>query len=157
MEFNFIKNGALTARINGLIKTAEARREYFWNVLYNCVLRSYEHNDVSYVNKGLAMAKAVGRYKATLAILKQVVPYTFKEGAFGGKRKVGMYDKLHLTFGDVIKALVAQQIDDDTKPKVPKAYDFYASLENFLKKAEVNDVTHADVIEAIRDADKKAA
>lgn len=157
MNFELISNAALSARIGGLIKTAAKQREYFWNIMYNAAQRCYEHNDVSWVNKALAMAKTVGRYKATLAILKLVVPYQFKDGAFGGKRKVGMYDKLHLTFADIIKIEVARQLDEDAKPHTPKPYDFYASLENFLKKAEANDVSEAEVIEAIRDHQKKAA
>ena len=32
MNFNIIKNQALSARINGLIKTAEKQREYYWNI-----------------------------------------------------------------------------------------------------------------------------
>ena len=91
-----LSNKSLSARIGGIIKTAEQQRVYYWNILFNCVNRCYEHNDVSWVNRGLAMSKAVGRYRATKAILQQVTPFKFdtKTQEFGGKRKQGMYEKL---------------------------------------------------------------
>ncbi len=159
MEFNIISNRSLSARINGIINTAEARLENYWNVLFNCVNRCYEHNDVSWVNKGLEAARAEGRYRATVAILKEVVPFKFSQAeGFHGKRSIGRHNKLVDKYAEVLMALITQQKEADTKAKEKKSeYDFYKALENFLKKAHKNDVSDAEVIEAIRELQKQAA
>lgn len=159
MEFTIINNRSLAARIKGIVNTAEQRRENYWNVLFNCVNRSFEHNDVSWVNRGLEAARAEGRYRATLAILKQVVPFGFDKSTqqFGGKRKLAMYNKLKDNYAEVLMALITQQQERDSKASEPQAYDFYKALGNFLSKAHKHDVTDAEIIEAIREAAKQAA
>ena len=121
-----ISNKALSARIGGIIKTAENQRVYYWNILFNCVDRCFEHNDVSWINRGLAMSKAVGRYRATKAILQQVVPFKFdtKTQQFGGKRKVNMYEKLENKYGTVLQALVEAQHESDNAPAKAKDWEY---------------------------------
>jgi len=159
MKFETISNAALSARIGGLIKTAEKQREYYWNVLFNTVNRCYEHNDVSWVNKGLAMAKAVGRYRATKAILQQVVPFKFdaKTQQFGGKRKANMHDKLESKYGTVLLALIQSQHEDDNKPVKAKDWEYEKARNNFLKACVNHDKDLADVVVDIKDYVKKAA
>jgi hypothetical protein len=159
MNFNIIKNQALSARINGLIKTAEKQREYYWNILFNCVNRCYEHNDVSWVNKGLAMSKAVGRYRATKAILQQVVPFKFdaKTQEFGGKRKQGMYEKLESKYGTVLLSLIESQHEADNKPAKAKDWEYEKARTNFMKACAKHDVDLDEVVVDIRDYVKSQA
>lgn len=159
MEFNIIKNQALAARINGLIKTAEKQREYYWNVLFNCVNRCYDHNDVSWINKGLAMSKAVGRYRATKAILQQVVPFKFdtKTQQFGGKRKQNMYEKLESKYETVLLALIESQHEADNKPAKAKDWEYEKARTNFLKACVKHDITIDEVVVDIREYAKSQA
>ena len=156
-KLNRIANKSLGGMIKSRINSAERERQAYWDILFSCVMNCYEHADVSWVAKGLEMSKAVGRYRATLSILKTVVPYPCDKGVFGGKRKVGMYDKLKDTVAEVLLVEINRQKEDDSKPKTAKEYEFYASLESFLKKAASHDITDVQVIEAIRDHAKKAA
>ena len=154
-----ISNKSLSARIGGIIKTAEQQRVYYWNILFNCVNRCYEHNDVSWINRGLAMSKAVGRYRASKAILQQVVPFKFdtKTQQFGGKRKQGMYEKLESKYGTVLQALVEAQHEADNKPAKAKDWEYEKALANFLKVCTKHDVELDNVVVDIRDYIKKAA
>ena len=161
MEFTIITNKSLSARIRGYIKSAEKRREEYWNVLFNCVERSFEHNDVSWVNKGLQAAKAVGRYRATVSVLKQVVPFAFDAEAqiFHGKRKAGMYNKLAENYSDVLNTLVAEQLEADTAPpsKSKKDWNYDKALANFLKACQKHDITLHDVVVDLEKMEKQAA
>ena len=154
-----LSNKSLSARIGGVIKTAEQQRVYYWNILFNCVNRCYEHNDVSWVNRGLAMSKAVGRYRATKAILQQVTPFKFdtKTQLFGGKRKKSMYEKLESKYGSVLQALVEAQQEADTKPTQAKDWEYEKARTNFLKACIKHDVELNDVVVDIRDYVKKQA
>jgi hypothetical protein len=159
MDFQRISNKALSSRIRGLTQTAEKVRQYFWNVLFNCVANSFEHNDVSWVNRGLEMAKAVGKYRATLAILRQVVPFPVKDGVFHGKRKAKMYQQLESKFETVLLALIDAQKQADSKPVSKKDWEYETARENFIKACAKHNVDLDDVVVDIADyvADQKAA
>lgn len=154
-----LSNKSLSARIGGIIKTAEQQRVYYWNILFNCVNRCYEHNDVSWVNRGLAMSKAVGRYRATKAILQQVTPFKFdtKTQEFGGKRKQGMYEKLESKYGTVLQALVESQQEADNTPAKAKDWEYEKARTNFLKACAKHDVELSEVVVDIRDYVKAQA
>lgn len=154
-----ISNKALSARIGGIIKTAENQRVYYWNILFNCVDRCFEHNDVSWINRGLAMSKAVGRYRATKAILQQVVPFKFdtKTQQFGGKRKVNMYEKLENKYGTVLQALVEAQHESDNAPAKAKDWEYEKAYVNFCKVCLKHDVELSNVVVDIREYAKKQA
>lgn len=154
-----ISNKSLSARIGGIIRTAEKQRVHYWNILFNCVNRCYEHNDVSWVNRGLAMSKAVGRYRATKAILQQVTPFKFdtKTQQFGGKRKQNMYEKLESKYGPVLQALVEAQHEADNTPAKAKDWEYEKALANFAKACIKHDVELKDVVVDIRDYAKKIA
>lgn len=158
-KFIRIANKALGPMIKRRVESAAKRRQEFWNILYSCVANCYEHNDVSWVNRGLEMAKAVGRYRATLAILKQVTPFKYDTATqqFGGKRKVNMFEKLENKYGEVLLALVTQQVEADSKPRDKKDYEFEKALDTFLKRAAKHDIDDAEVIEAIRNRAKEKA
>ena len=154
--FTRIENKSLSGMIKSRIKSAVQRRFDYWNILFNCVRNSFEHNDVSWVNKGLQMAKAVGRYKATVRILKNVVPFAFDSEAqiFHGKMKEGMYNKLSETYSEVLLALVNEQQVADSTPKEKKEWEFDTARENFEKAC----ATHGyEVKVTVKNAVKAAA
>lgn len=158
-EFTRIENKSLSGMIQTRIKSAEQRRFDYWNILMNCVRNCYEHSDVSWVNKGLAMSKAVGRYRATKAILQQVTPFKFdtKTQEFGGKRKTNMYEKLESKYSTVLAQLVETQHEADNKPTKAKDWEYEKARNNFLKACAKHDVELEDVVVDIRDYVKKAA
>lgn len=151
---NRIANKALGGMITRRINSAEQRRQDYYDIMFSCVMNCYDHSDVSWVAKALELSKAVGRYRATLAILKTVVPFPCDKGVFGGKRKVAMYDKLKDVVAEVMLVEINRQVSEDSKPKTAKAYEFETALAAFLKKAHAHDITDADIIEAVRNADK---
>jgi hypothetical protein len=138
---NLIANKALGGMITRRINSAERERQIYWDILFSCGVNCYEHNDVSWINKGLEMAKAVGRYRATVSILKTCIPFNHKDGVFGGKRKAAMYDKMKDKFEAVLLAEINKQVAEDSKPKTVAAYEFEKAKENFEKKALANGIT----------------
>jgi hypothetical protein len=105
------------------------------------------------------MSKAVGRYRATKAILQQVVPYKFdtKTQEFGGKRKQGMYEKFESKYGSVLQALVEAQQEADIKPAQAKDWEYEKARTNFLKACTKHEMDLDEVVVDIRDYVKKAA
>lgn len=158
-KFTRIANKSLSGMIASRIKSAAQRRFDYWNILNSCVANCYEHNDVSWVNKGLAMSKAVGRYRATKAILQQVTPFKFdtKTQEFGGKIKKNMVEKLGDKYSTVLQALVESQLEADIKPATAKDWEYEKARNNFLKACVKHDVELKDVVVDIRDYAKSQA
>lgn len=152
-DFEIINNGSLTARINGLIKTADTVLWVHWNLVYNATVRTFETADVSFANKVLVMAKAVGRYKITKTVLVKCVPFAFStELGFHGKRKAGMYETLKGSYETAMRSLILELQEADSKPKTKAAYDFDRALTTFIKNANKNDVDNDAIVKAVLDA-----
>lgn len=71
-------------------------REKFENYCFNAVLRTFETNDVSHVNKALSASGVVGRKRTAMRVLPGLVAYPFDKSAqiFHGKRQAGTFKKL---------------------------------------------------------------
>ena len=130
---NRIANKSLGGMIKSRINSADQRRQDYWDILFSCVMNCYEHNDVSWINKGLEMSKAVGRNRASLSILKTVVPFPAEKGVFGGKRKVGMYEKTKDKVAEVLLAEINKQKIADSTPKTKADWEYDIARENFEK------------------------
>jgi len=138
---NRIENKSLGGMISRRIDSAAKERQAYWDILFSCVMNCYDHSDVSWINKGVAMSKAVGRQRATLSILKTVVPFACEKNVFGGKRKAAMYEKMKDKVAEVLLAEINKQKSADAEPKTPAEYEFEKARENFIKKAASNGYT----------------
>lgn len=156
-NFKIVTNKSLGGSLRGQINGAAKQLWTFWNILFNCVNRCYEHNDVSWVNRGLEMARAVGRFKVALFILKQLVPYSYTtELGFHGKRKGGKFDEMQNTYQAIMHSLVGEQQEADSKPKVSKPFELDSALENLYKRANKAGVSNDDILAAVIDLNKLA-
>lgn len=155
----FKDNKALAGRINSRIKGAAKERFEYWNIMYNCVHKCYDHNDVSWINKALGMAKAVGRYRASVAILREVVPFAFDKKAqiFYGKQQKGKVSALGGTYGIVLKQAVEDQLEAENAvpEKTATPWDYEKALANFLKTCGKHEVDYKKVARDIERAAKE--
>jgi hypothetical protein len=138
---NRIMNKALGGMITRRINSADQRRQEYWDIMFSCTMNCYEHDDVSWINKAVDLSAAVGRKRATLAILKTIVPFPCEKGVFGGKRKVNMYEKMKDKVAEVLLAEINKQVAADAAPKTAAAYEYDKAEANFIKKAAANGIT----------------
>lgn len=150
-------NRKISSQLRGQIKTAVARRWDSWNLLFNCAASTFDHNDVTHINKGLELARLNGNYRVVKKIMTQIVPFPFSdEEGFHGKRKTNMYNKLADKYESVLRTLIDEQQVEDTKPKAPKEWVFDTALENFFKKCNKEGISNDDVLAGVIDHNKLA-
>lgn len=153
--FKLLDNRKLSAQIRGQIQTADKQLWTFWNLVFNCINRAFECNDVTHANRALEMARAVGRFKVAKSIMVQVVPFAYTtEEQFHGKQKKGMHNKLADTYEEVLRSLIAEQQDADSKPKQAREFELETALESLYKRANKAGFSNDDILAAVIDHNK---
>lgn len=110
-EFKFVElsNRELSAQIRAEEQTQDRIETRRWNILGNCIHRAIVHKDVTWVNKGRAMASGYksGMVNEYLYLAKTLVPYKFTPAdGFHGKMIKRKYEKWADTWQEELEKYV---------------------------------------------------
>jgi hypothetical protein len=165
--FNMLTNRQFAAQVNGLIKSGPQQVWHFWNLAFNAISRTNDTKDVSHVNKMVAAARAVGRYRAFMAVATGLVcfPADKQAGIFSGKLQKGKWSALNRPSVEddpasakiwevKLREYVEQEQNlDKTARKVD--WSMERAVLTLVRKAEKEGKTVRQIIAEVERADKK--
>lgn len=124
-------------------------RNMFWQLVANGIVRTYETNDVSHVNKLVAMAVNTGQLRRFERLASGLIPFAYDKGEreFSGKRQDGKYNEMASTWEQLLFEAIETENDSNAKAKSP--YDFDKALAAFVKRANKHEISNDAVVEAV--------
>ena len=124
-------------------------RDMFWQLVANGIVRTYDTNDVSHVNKLVAMAVNTGQLRRFERLAAKLVPFAYDSGArlFGGKRQDGKYKAMSETWEQLLSDAILTENDSNNKAK--SAYNFDKALASFVKRANKHDFDNSEIQSAV--------
>ncbi len=126
-------------------------RNMFWQLVANGIVRCYETNDVSHVNKLVAMATNTGQLRRFERLAVSLIPFAYDKGErkFAGKRQDGKFNAMADTWEQLLFDAIQGENDSNAKAKSP--YDFDKALAAFMKTAAKNEYNNDRVVAAVVD------
>lgn len=124
-------------------------RNMFWQLVANGIVRTYETNDVSHVNKLVAMAINTGQLRRFERLAASLIPFAYDKGErlFGGKRQNGKFKQLADTWERLLFDAIATENDSNNKAK--SEYDFDKALASFIKRANKHEYDNSEILSAV--------
>lgn len=124
-------------------------RNMFWQLVANGIVRTYETNDVSHVNKLVAMAVNTGQLRRFERLASGLIPFAYDKGErlFGGERQDGKYKAMSDTWEQLLFDAIETENDSNAKPKA--TYDFDKALAAFVKTANKNEYNNDRIVAAV--------
>lgn len=167
VRFERMSNRSFSASVTGLIKSGPEQIEHFKKLCANAVVRVFETNDVTHINRMVEASLACGRYRTFARVVPGLIPFAFdkSERVFHGKRQNGKYNKYmadsEVTEGaKVFEDLLVEYFEKEDafgKSTPAKSWDLDEAVLRLIKTARKNGKSMAAINKAIEKAERKVA